>query len=298
MTNYYHLWTPENQQIILTCENDFKMAMNILGLCAALFPGIVILTFELMDNHLHVTLRGKEEEVRAFFEAYKRYLRKWLNAIDRHVDLSGFICQIRKLETHTEIRNVISYVNRNGFLVNPDETPYSYRWGAGRFFFNPDAKMRYDNEGRKIPMVQRRSILHSHAGDRIEHIYMLDGYACPLSFCRIDYAERYYKNAAHYFYEISKNIESQREIAMEIGESIRYSDGELYRIAVSLSKEKYNQKSPSLLSQTDKTEFALYLHYDYGASKKQLCRILKMPIATLDTLFASPEKKSGNQGAY
>ena len=56
--------------------------------------------------------------------------------------------------------------------------------------------------------------------------------------------------------------------------------------------------SAPVLKQTDKTELALLLHYDYGASKKQLCRILKMPIATLDTLFASPEKKSGTPGVY
>lgn len=298
MTNYYHLWTPENQQIILTCENDFKMAMDIFGLSAALTPDIVILTFELMDNHLHVALRGKERDVRAFFEVYKRHLGKWLATIDRDVDLSGFVCCIRKLETPLEIRNVISYVNRNGFLVNPDETPYSYRWGAGRFLFNPDAKLRYENEAKKTTLAQRRNILHSHAGDRIGNIYTLDGYVCPLSYCRIDYAERYYKDASNYFYEISKNIESQREIAMEIGESIRYSDGEMHRIAVSLSKQRYDQKSPSLLKQTDKTELALLLHYDYGASKKQLCRILNMPIAALETLFASPAKRNSEPGVY
>ena len=42
------LWTPENQQVIFTCEDDFKTGMNIFALCAVLYPSIAILTFELI----------------------------------------------------------------------------------------------------------------------------------------------------------------------------------------------------------------------------------------------------------
>ncbi len=82
MKNFYHLWTPDNHQILFTCEADFKMAMNIIA-------------------------------------------------------LSGFECRLRVLETAVDVRNVLSYNNRNGFLVSPDETPFSYRWGAGRWTDTP-----------------------------------------------------------------------------------------------------------------------------------------------------------------
>ena len=290
MTNFYHLWTPENQQIILTCEEEFKMAMNIFALCAALSPCIVFLTFELMDNHIHVTLHGSEDSIIGFFNLYKRHLDKWLKASGRAVDLSGFVCRLRALESALEIRNVISYNNRNGFLVRPDETPYSYKWGAGRFFFNPDARLRYEHEAVRMTLTQRREIFHSHAADKIESIKMLDGYACPLCFCDIAAAEKYYRNASNYFYEISRNIESQKAIAKEIGESIRYTDDELFRITLSLSKQNYNLNTPSLLPQTDKVELARRLHFDWGATKKQLCRILKLPIGLLDTMFTTPQR--------
>ena len=289
MKKYYHLWTPENQQLILTCESDFKMAMNIFALCAAMFDSVVILTFELMDNHIHVTLYGTEKEARAFFALYKRFLGKWLNSIGRGVDLSGFECSLRALETPAEVRNVISYNNRNGFLVNPEETPFSYRWGAGCFFFNPDAKSRFDAKSKPMSFAKRREILHSHAADKIDSIRMLDGYACPMSFCDIEAAEKYYRNASIYFYEISRNIESQKLIAQDIGESIRYSDDELFRITLNLSKKEFNESVPSLLPQSAKTDLARRLHFEWGATKKQLCRLLKMPIGLLDTLFSSPQ---------
>lgn len=289
MKKFYHLWTPENHQIILTCRDDFKTAMNIIALCVALSPGIVVLTFELMDNHLHVTLHGSEEDIKAFFALFKRHLDKWLKSVGRDVDLSGFVCSLRELFTAFDVRNVLSYNNRNGFLVNPDETPFSYEWGAGRFFYNPDAKKRYEHEAVRMSVAQKRDALHSHTADQINSIMMLDGYACPMSFCDISAAEKYYRNASNYFYEISRNIESHKAIAQEIGESIRYSDDEMFRIAVSLSQKEYDQKSPSLLPQASKTELACRLHYDWGATKKQLCRIIKIPIQVLDTLFATPK---------
>lgn len=289
MRNFYHLWTPDNHQIILTCESNFKMAMNIFALSAALSPEIVILTFELMDNHLHVTLNGTEKDARDFFALYKSHLGKWLRSINRATDLSGFECKLRQLETAQDVRNVLSYNNRNGFLVSPDDTPFSYRWGAGRFFFNPDARIRYENEAVKMTMTQRRVILHSHNADKIDHLKMLDGYVCPLSFCDIDSAERYYRNAANYFYEISRNIESQKAIAQEIGERIMYTDDELYRITVMLSNKQYDQNSPSLLSQSAKTEVARQLHFEWGASKKQICRLLKIPIIVLNSIFQTPQ---------
>ena len=284
----FHLYTSENYQIILTCEDDFKMAMNLFALCAALSPDIVILTFELMSNHIHVTIQGEEQAVLAFFALFKRSVQKWLTTAGRALDLSGFTCSLRKLNDACDVRNVISYNNRNGFLANQDETPYSYRWGAGRFFFNPDAKLRYSLESSRMTLTQRRLYLHSHAADKIESIQMLDGYACPMSFCDIEAAEKYYKNASSYFYEISRNLESQKDIANEIGEQIRYTDNELFRVASGICTNYYNAKSPFLLPQEAKIELAKRLHFEWGANKKQLCRLLKMDIRILDTLFPSP----------
>ncbi len=98
----------------------------------------------------------------------------------------------------------------------------------------------------------------------------LDGYACPMSFCQIEKAEEYYRNASNFFYEISRNIESQKAIAEEIGEQIRYTDDEMFRIAVAQSKKSYGESSPCLLSQSAKTELARLLHFEWGASRKQL----------------------------
>lgn len=288
MKSFYHLWSPDNHQIILTCEADFKMAMNLFALSAALFPSLVILTFELMDNHIHVTLHGTEEDIRLFFGFFKKSLDKWLKSIGRIVDLSGFDCRLRRLDNAQDIRNVISYNNRNGYLVNPDVTPFSYRWGAGKYFFNPDARLRYDQVAVKMTMTQRRAILHSHSADQVENLKMLDGYVCPLCYCDIASAENYYRNASNYFYEIARNIESQKAIAEEIGERIMFTDDELFRIAVTQSMKLYDEKTPSLLPQASKTALARKLHYEWGAGKKQLCRMLKLPMAVLDAIFISP----------
>ena len=138
---FWHLWTPENHQVLFTSEQDFKIGMNLIAISALLHPTVRVLTFELMSNHVHMTLSGTETAVHDLFNTFKKYLARHFEHQYYYVDLSNFVCSLRELRSVAEVRDVISYNNRNGFLVNPDTTPFSYRWGANRFFFNPDAKL-------------------------------------------------------------------------------------------------------------------------------------------------------------
>lgn len=278
----WHLWTPENHPIIFRTEADFKVGMTVFGLCALLFSKIRILTYELMSNHLHITLYGDESFVREFFLILRKGL---VRALEDAPDLSGFTCSLRRLESDNEIRNSITYCNRNGFLVNPDTTPFTYRWGANRFFFNPEAKERHEKEATLLSLRKARSITHSRFADSVTGLTVLDDYACPMSFCAIEEAERFYRNASHYLYEISRNIESHKQFAEVIGECVFYTDDELFRIATGISKERFGEPNMRLLPGRSKLELSKTLHYDYNASKKQLARMMNLDKALLDRLF-------------
>ena len=276
----WHLWTPENHGLIFPDDDSFKTGMNIIGISSCLFPDIVIITFELMTNHLHGTMAGKEQRIKLFFATIKYFLKRKLCA-----DLTNWDCRLRKIESIIDARNVITYNNRNGFLINEDESPYSYPWGANRYFFNPEAKARFYANCSTFGFDERRKACASHKADSIKNLKKLDGYVSPLSFCDIEAGEGLFRNASHYFYELSKNIESQKKIAEEIGERIFYTDNELFRVVVSLSNGKYNVDKPSLLPRDAKVEVAKTLHYDYNATNKQIIRMLNMDIYTVNALF-------------
>ena len=286
---YWHLWTPENHQIIFHDKASFMAGMNILAMCSRLDPEVRIITFQLMSNHIHLTLSCTREGALRLFSLFKQYLGNYLKGRGLSIDLSMFEASLRELRTLQELRNVTTYNNRNGYVVNPDSTPFTYPWGANSFFYNRIAKSRFSESRSYLYKAERRAIIHSHDSDSIkEPIITVDGYACPMSFCSIAFGEALFRNASHYFREISRNIESQKEIAKNIGEQIFYTDDELFSVILSICKDKYDGQKPSLLPAAAKSELALLLHNEYNAGNKQIQRMLRLDASVVNSLF--PQK--------
>ncbi|MBR3075340.1 MAG: hypothetical protein IKH11_06265, partial [Bacteroidales bacterium] len=241
-----------------------------------------IVTFELMSNHLHLTLSGRETDVMALFNVIKCLLSKGLDEI-----LSDWECKTRMLNSLSELRNVITYNNRNGYVVHPDETPFTYPWGANMYYFNPVAKQRFYESGKPLSFNEKRKMLASHKGDSVKDLLQVDGYVSPMCFCDICLGESFFRGASHYFNEISRNIESQKDIASEIGESIFYTDDELFRIVLRWSKDKYDTFKPSLLPKEAKIELANKMHSEYHSGNKQIQRILNLPASVVAGMFPS-----------
>jgi len=280
----YHLWTPEDFEILFTCDEDFQVGMGIIAIAAKLFPEVRIITFEIMSNHLHITAVGIQERILLLFDAIKRMIAKYLRVMGRKTNLKNFTASVRLIDNLNDMRNVIVYDNRNGYVVSNEYTPYTYPWGANRFFFNPDTKTQALEKSRTMTFRERRQISRSHIADNIQDILMYDGYALPLSFCSISIGERLFRDPIHYFNKVTKSIESNKIIAREIGESLYYTDDELFSVICRLSKDKYNSASPTELPIEAKLEVAKTMRYDYNASVKQIIRMLKIKISALESL--------------
>lgn len=280
----YHLWTPENFEIIFTCEEDFVAGMNIIGITAKLHNMVSILTFQIMTNHLHMTLFGKESDILMFFEDLKQTLSIHFKRLGRTIDWKKFTCKLRQLKTLGDVRNVIVYNNKNGYLVSPDHTPFSYPWGANKYFFNQVAT-RFDiMASHPFTIRERRKAIHNHKADALVGLSAVDSYLSPICYCHIKTAESLFRDASHYFNRLTKNIESQKEIAKEIGESIFYTDDELYSVLCKFSREKYGISQPKELPADAKQDAARMLHFEYNAPAKQICRMLKLPMAMITAM--------------
>lgn len=283
----FHLCTKENFNILLTNRSDFEAGMNLMGLCAKQVPDVKILTFQLMSNHVHIVLAGNPTTVRHFFDMFLKYLSRYLNSQGRNCLLSWDRLDTKLIPINTldNLRNVIAYVNRNGFVVNPFVTPFSYEWGANRFYYNPDAKRRFIENREEMKQQHRQEVTHSRKFDRVSGLYLLDGYVSPMGFCHIELAEALYENARQYFYKISKNVENYRDIALEIGERFFYSDEDLYERAKLEARKKHNVTNPSQLPIQAKLEFMRVMHFEYNASNKQISRILNIDISSVNEMF-------------
>jgi hypothetical protein len=170
-------------------------------------------------------------------------------------------------------------------VVNPDDTPFSYCWGANRFFYNRDAVDNLSHCREKLIVKQIRNLMHSAEFDRFAGLPMIDGYVSPLAYCDVRTSMSLFRDAHHYFHMVSRDIESQRIIARELGESVFYSDNELFNAAMVHIKERYGTFSPAALPKDSKIETAVWMHHDYNAGNKQISRILRLDISVVDALF-------------
>ena len=283
----WHLCTPgKNQTVIFKNPEDYVFAMTLVAICAFDCPDVQIITFELMSNHVHFVLCGTEEQVKAFFALFKRRLARYFASIGRRVDLSKFKCEkpipIDKLES---LRNQIGYTNRNNFVVDPNHTPFSYPYGANSYYFSPVIKARKDANFKDLSERAKRLFLHTKQVDYPPEAIIVDGYLSPMSYCRLDIGEGVFRDARHYFNKLSKNIESYKDIADALGDTIYYTDDELSDALYNLSREKYGGQRITSLGKTDKMDVARLLHYEYNADNAKIARLLNLNQSIVDDLF-------------
>ena len=282
MGQVYNANTPENHPIILKSEQDFKAAMSILAVCVAKCPEVKVYAFQLMNNHIHLVAGGSETEIHSLFDFFvSRLLKHFGNALD----LSGFTLKLFPVSDLAYLRNAIAYVNRNGFVVNNDVTPFSYPWGSSRYFFQPAVRRYEEKCSRAIGIAALRSLIHSRTCDHLKDLKSIDGYISPIEFCHVEVAESVFRDAKQYFYTISRNVESNSDIAKSIGESIYYTDNDLYSAATKMAKEHFGDYKLNALPVDAKMEIAKRLHFDYNAGDKQLNRLLGIDLMILRALF-------------
>lgn len=287
---FYHLHSPEKHPVIFPDPDSYKFAMSLVGICAYECPGVIIITFELMSNHVHFVVCGNKDAIRFFFNLFKNRLKKYLDGRKMTVDLSGFTGETVAIETLESLRNQICYTNRNNFVINPEYTPFSYPYGAGNCFFLPVGKNHIDSRFGSLTVRERRKMLHSHSVDYPDEYIVIDGYLSPASFCALTFGENVFRDARHYFFKISRDIESYKDVAEAMGEQVYYTDDELNAVIFKICKTKYGDQRATLLPHSDKIDVARTLHFDYRADNEKIARLLKMPINAVDTLFPTSRK--------
>ena len=285
----WHLCTPgEKQPLVFKRPEDNVFSMTLVAMCAYDCPSVQVITFEIMSNHVHFVLCGSETDVMAFFDLFKKRLRRYLIGKGDRTDLTHFTCEkpipIKTLES---MRNQICYTNRNNFVVDPGHTPFSYPYGANGYYFLPRIRNLKDSLFSEMTLREKRNLIHAREPSYPEDYIITDGYFSPANYCRFDIGEAVYRDARHYFNHLAKGIESYREIAASVGDSIYYTDDELFDVVRRICKEKYEGRRPTLLGKNEKLELARKLHFDYNADNAKISRMLNIAPSILDQLFPS-----------
>ena len=283
---FYHLCTPgESTFVLFEDEGDYRFAMNLIASSVFLAPDVNIITYEIMRTHLHVIGEGASAPALDWFSGMRKRLYRFYQSTGRVRDLGSFKAEVFPITDLNFLRNSIAYVNRNGYLVHPEYTPFSYPWGANRFYFNPDAQKRQERRFGDLSVREKRRLFGSHCVDYPGEAPIIDGCISPAFFCDITLGESIFRDARHYFNLISRNVEAYRDMAKLLGDTLIYTDDELYLIVRQLCRDNYGNARPEILPMDEKQRLARLLHFDYNATEKQIQRMLRLDARTVSALL-------------
>ena len=289
---FWHVYTDGSVMAdVFSCEEEFREGMVVLAVCSVLFGKAELVTFELMNNHLHLIMRGPREACLEFFDLFKRRLKRCFLSLGRPVDWSCFEAQILPIETLRNLRNEILYAHRNAYVANRTYTPISYPWGGGWAYFNPVIE--------KLPVVsladvgarRMRELTHHRDVNGVARLMFVGDVPYIPSFCRVDIGQSMFQDVRSYFHLLTRNVEAFSQVAYRLKDRVVLTDDEMFVVAARLAMEDYSTKV-RMLTPEQKIQLARRLHYDYNASNVQLRRILSLELAILNEMFppASPSK--------
>ena len=286
----WHMATPgEYQEIIFTCDDDFRFSMTLVADCAWLFPDVEIATYEIMSNHIHLLAWGKRERCQAMFDYFKIRLSRYHKSKERVVDLSRFDCSFFIVEDLNAARNNITYINRNGYVAQSNKTPYSYPWGSNYLYFNGLIPYLENTPYNSLGGREKRKITYSRTREFPSNYFIRNGHIAPECFCYYKEGEKLFRNAHHYFNLLSKNYEAYSQIASTLQDRIMLADEEMYSAVCQICSSRFNVSAPSLLKAEERIEVARLMKKGYNASNSQIKRILKLTDYIINELFPIPK---------
>ncbi|MBR5100191.1 MAG: hypothetical protein IKX34_02670 [Bacteroidales bacterium] len=282
----WHISTPGNLSETLFVEDeDFKFAVSNSAISAA-ESGLVIFTDQIMGNHIHTLGGGTKEQCIDYLDRFTYRLVKYSTRQRRFLNLKNFRCddpiEITSLDM---MRNEIVYINRNGYLVKPSCTPFSYPWGSGSVYFN---LLLHTDPGipfKKIPFRDKRFLCCRRNLEMPHHYRYGRSMILPDSYSLYRDGEEMFRDAHQYFYLLTRNYESYSEESKRLGDTILLTDEEIYPVAKMLSWRDYKVEQPSLLPVDAKKAIARILHTDYHATPNQIRRVLGLAIEIVRQLF-------------
>lgn len=280
---WWHLYTPGMATSLLFADaEDFRYAINLLARCHKDVGTVVIVAFEIMGNHIHLVVSGKESDIRRLFALFRRRLKWYLTSKGRGDAIRQFTMSLKPIEDLKTLRNTIVYVNRNGYVTDPDCTPYSYPWGTGRFYFGDFLVGKHLGD---FSYRETRKMLRCRGGELTGDYLVINRHISPVSFCSIDLGKAMFRNAHHYFSMISKNIEAYGELANELDDGEFLTDSELFTQVSKLLMHSYGTNLLRDLTRPQKLDLARKLRQDYHSSNGQIRRVLGLTQYDVDSLF-------------
>jgi hypothetical protein len=283
---YWHIATPGiSTEILFTSPDDYCFGMTLVAE-SLYFCGIKSYSFSLMSNHLHNVCEAEtRQRCVDFLDHYGTRLKRYATGKGRYLNLDGFVCEPVSIDNLASLRNNMVYVDRNPYVINTAQTPYSYPWGSGFLYFGYSPKLIPSTPYSSLTLREKRNLTHARDITLPDSFSVRNNFVAPESFVDWNTGRSFFRDAHQYFNLLTKNRESYAEFAAIYGDSVVLTDEEMYYAAIALASKNYQAQKLGDLTDRQRIEIAKKMHFDYRAGNAQINRILKVDKTLLSELF-------------
>jgi len=260
MRQYFHYCSKGfRHEILFADTEEFIAGMNRVALCVLLsiLKGheVYVISFCLMDNHVHFILCGTREACDAFAADYKR--------------LTGIYVQHR--------RGTGAYVLRNPVAAHMKTTVPGYRWGTGNLAFSDNSSLLVTaRTGGDIGVKEGWRLFHSKLRIPEDWLVLQDGMIWTGSYVRTEIAERMFEGPGEYMFMLNdRKIDGKVNEEM-LGDKFSLPDKEVRAMAKELAGKLFGKEFVSHCTAKERLDLARRLHREVKCGSKQLARVIRL----------------------
>ena len=276
-SGFFHVCTDgESLDWLFRDDSDFISGVNRSGICAVV-SGVRIVSFVLMDNHVHFILYGQMPSCKDFILRYKNLTGKYIYSkygIKGHTHTIP--AEIIRIDTPDRLLSTLAYIDRNPIVAGWRKMPDEYRWGVSRFMFRDGIGCENFRRLGTFSLREQSVLLGTHVrlpqDWRVDESGMLD--VC--CFVDVAFLERLFRSPGRYLYFLSKKLEGDIDQFFTMGTRTFVQDKDLRLIVEKLAKEFYGESDIRLLSVNTRLLLARKLRYEYASTVKQISRMLHL----------------------
>ena len=262
-------------------DDDFIAGVNRIGM-VFLRSKVKVLSYVLMDNHVHFVLYGTLLQCKEFITLYKQLTGTWIHIKYGLNDfLKSLPTEILFLDTEERLLNTIAYIDRNPIVAGYRFLPTEYPWGSSGFLFKD---VRKDGNGQPLSSLSRRNqrkLLNTRF--LLPDDWRIDdrGMIFPTSYLAVSELEALFRTPARYSYFLAKKLEGIVEEEMTFSQKLFIPDSELREIVRRMIENDYGKDTVSELGLNERLAVARKLRNRYAATLKQIARMVHLDRSSL-----------------
>lgn len=270
------------RQLLFRTEMDFVYGVNTLAIGTLKFK-IFLLCYVLMDNHLHILVRGRFCDCLAY---YRWIVHRLSMMLSRQYGVRGLLRQdaadVQAVLDSQAFLNEVAYLLRNSYKARID-SPFCYRWAPSEVYFNAHLDIMkgerfYGSEAAKAFLGT-----HTDIPPNWEHHQ-----GKILNKCFVDYhfVERVIGNGLSLFDRLRKyDLESSLALSHGFEEKISFTDSEMQEKILAICRNEFHVDSPHQLPRKDLLYLARTIAKRFACPPKQISRLLGIDPSVLDTVL-------------